>query len=139
METFVKVQLADRKVASALKPVPVSYQKMVLVCTHASRDKRCGRAGPQVGSVPLLCRLSVCERFSSVLAVGFEHTPDTKVRGGFGSIAGLRSRLHFFYLTAWALSQQQSYQNINQLYFVAIIAEKYHGVFQTRTILFQLS
>lgn len=48
LQTFVKVQLADRKVATELKPVPVSYEKMVLVCTHASRDKRCGRAGPQV-------------------------------------------------------------------------------------------
>ena len=48
LEQFVKVQLADGQVASALRPVPVPYQKMVLVCTHMSRDKRCGRAGPQV-------------------------------------------------------------------------------------------
>ncbi|CAM9451383.1 unnamed protein product, partial [Laminaria digitata] len=48
LEQFVKVQLVDGQVASALRPVPVSYQKMVLVCTHMSRDKRCGRAGPQV-------------------------------------------------------------------------------------------
>ena len=44
----VKVQLVDGQVASGLRPVPVPYQKMVLVCTHMSRDKRCGRAGPQV-------------------------------------------------------------------------------------------
>lgn len=45
---FVKVQLADRQVATELKPIPVWYEKMVLVCTHGSRDKRCGRVGPQV-------------------------------------------------------------------------------------------
>lgn len=48
LEHFVKVQLVDGLVVSELKPVPVPYGKMVLVCTHMSRDKRCGRAGPQV-------------------------------------------------------------------------------------------
>ncbi len=48
LEHFLNVQLLDGQVASKLQPVPVSYKKMVLVCTHMSRDKRCGRAGPQV-------------------------------------------------------------------------------------------
>eukprot|EP00752_Nemacystus_decipiens_P010403 g9270.t1 len=48
LEHFLKVQLMDGVVATQLKPVPVPYKKMVLVCTHMSRDKRCGRAGPQV-------------------------------------------------------------------------------------------
>lgn len=48
LQMFVKVQLADRQVATDLKPVPVWYERMVLVCTHGSRDKRCGRVGPQV-------------------------------------------------------------------------------------------
>lgn len=48
LERFVKVQLVDGLVARELKPVAVPYDKMVLVCTHMSRDKRCGRAGPQV-------------------------------------------------------------------------------------------
>ncbi|CAN0277527.1 unnamed protein product, partial [Hapterophycus canaliculatus] len=48
LEQFVRVQLMDGEVATQLQPVPISYRKMVLVCTHMSRDKRCGRAGPQV-------------------------------------------------------------------------------------------
>lgn len=48
LQMFVKVQLDERRVATELKPVPVWYDKMVLVCTHGSRDKRCGRVGPQV-------------------------------------------------------------------------------------------
>jgi len=28
--------------------IPVPWTKLILVCTHANRDKRCGRAGPQV-------------------------------------------------------------------------------------------
>jgi len=27
---------------------PLPFEKLVLVCTHGSRDKRCGRAGPQI-------------------------------------------------------------------------------------------
>eukprot|EP00903_Cladosiphon_okamuranus_P008464 g8132.t1 len=48
LEHFLKVQLMEGRVATQLHPVPVAYKKMVLVCTHMSRDKRCGRAGPQV-------------------------------------------------------------------------------------------
>ncbi|CAM9687696.1 unnamed protein product [Ectocarpus sp. 4 AP-2014] len=48
LEQFFNVQLINGAVATQLKPVPVPYKKMVLVCTHMSRDKRCGRAGPQV-------------------------------------------------------------------------------------------
>lgn len=48
LNTFVKIQLIEQRVATELKPIHVPYQKMVLVCTHGSRDKRCGRAGPQV-------------------------------------------------------------------------------------------
>ncbi|CAM9191113.1 unnamed protein product [Choristocarpus tenellus] len=48
LEEFVKVQLVEGKVNKAMEPRPVPFSKMVLVCVHGSRDKRCGRAGPQV-------------------------------------------------------------------------------------------
>jgi len=31
-----------------IKQVPLTFKRLVLVCTHANRDKRCGRIGPQV-------------------------------------------------------------------------------------------
>lgn len=37
---------ADRLQQFRARPVP--FQRLVLVCTHGNRDKRCGRAGPQV-------------------------------------------------------------------------------------------
>lgn len=32
----------------ALQPREVPFKNLVIVCTHAERDKRCGRAGPQI-------------------------------------------------------------------------------------------
>jgi len=31
-----------------IKQVPLTFKRLVLVCTHMTRDKRCGRIGPQV-------------------------------------------------------------------------------------------
>lgn len=59
LEQFVRVQLMDGQVATELQPVSVSYKKMVLVCTHMSRDKRCGRAGPQVTYFFASCVLEI--------------------------------------------------------------------------------
>lgn len=72
LNTFVKVQLTEQRVAKELNPVPVSYKKMVLVCTHGSRDKRCGRAGPQVGAAPkrLLLLVLLLRRGQGVKAAG---------------------------------------------------------------------
>lgn len=39
-------QLEDTGSGAAVSPVP--WRKLILVCTHGNRDKRCGRAGPQV-------------------------------------------------------------------------------------------
>jgi len=33
---------------SVFKDEPVSFEHLVLVCAHANRDKRCGRAGPAI-------------------------------------------------------------------------------------------
>lgn len=33
---------------SAFRPRPLGYDHLILVCTHKSRDKRCGRIGPEV-------------------------------------------------------------------------------------------
>lgn len=41
----------DRKQHNFLqmaRVIPVIWRKLILVCVHNSRDKRCGRAGPQV-------------------------------------------------------------------------------------------
>jgi len=45
---FVEDQLVKGKVSTRLKSIPLGGRYHVLVCTHASRDKRCGRSGPQV-------------------------------------------------------------------------------------------
>jgi len=45
---FVEDQLVKGTVSARLKSVSVKGRYHVLVCTHASRDKRCGRSGPQV-------------------------------------------------------------------------------------------
>lgn len=45
---FTEDQLVKGKVSTRLKSVSVSGRYHVLVCTHASRDRRCGRSGPQI-------------------------------------------------------------------------------------------
>ncbi|CAM9354133.1 unnamed protein product [Discosporangium mesarthrocarpum] len=48
LEAFVQAQLVEGRVDDALQPRPTPFAQLVLVCTHGSRDKRCGRVGPQV-------------------------------------------------------------------------------------------
>lgn len=45
---FVEWQVVQGKVCPTLKTEPIGIKHLVLVCTHDSRDKRCGRIGPQV-------------------------------------------------------------------------------------------
>jgi len=45
---LAKEHAAGGKIASSLNHVNVEDQFIVLVCTHGTRDKRCGRSGPQV-------------------------------------------------------------------------------------------
>mmetsp|Transcript_8836 Transcript_8836/g.10994 ORF Transcript_8836/g.10994 Transcript_8836/m.10994 type:complete len:327 (-) Transcript_8836:137-1117(-) len=48
ISAFVQQQLVKGEVCEALSPLPVQYKHLILVCTHAQRDRRCGRAGPQI-------------------------------------------------------------------------------------------
>mmetsp|Transcript_31952 Transcript_31952/g.52088 ORF Transcript_31952/g.52088 Transcript_31952/m.52088 type:complete len:197 (+) Transcript_31952:502-1092(+) len=48
LDLFVREQLVARRPAAALRPSPIGWRRLILVCTHAARDKRCGRAGPQI-------------------------------------------------------------------------------------------
>eukprot|EP01117_Protostelium_nocturnum_P004573 TRINITY_DN1648_c0_g1_i4.p1 TRINITY_DN1648_c0_g1~~TRINITY_DN1648_c0_g1_i4.p1 ORF type:complete len:264 (+),score=69.67 TRINITY_DN1648_c0_g1_i4:213-1004(+) len=48
LELFVKKQVEEGVVCTELKSEPVTWGHLVLVCTHGTRDKRCGRIGPQV-------------------------------------------------------------------------------------------
>eukprot|EP00013_Stygamoeba_regulata_P015045 CAMPEP_0177681822 /NCGR_PEP_ID=MMETSP0447-20121125/30928_1 /TAXON_ID=0 /ORGANISM="Stygamoeba regulata, Strain BSH-02190019" /LENGTH=312 /DNA_ID=CAMNT_0019191279 /DNA_START=161 /DNA_END=1096 /DNA_ORIENTATION=- len=50
LDDFVKGQVVEGRVVQDLKPAPLQFKRMVLVCTHGARDKRCGRIGPQVKS-----------------------------------------------------------------------------------------
>lgn len=45
---FVEDQLVKGKVSDRLKHISLHGKLHALVCTHATRDKRCGRSGPQV-------------------------------------------------------------------------------------------
>eukprot|EP01102_Stenamoeba_stenopodia_P002170 TRINITY_DN1194_c0_g1_i1.p1 TRINITY_DN1194_c0_g1~~TRINITY_DN1194_c0_g1_i1.p1 ORF type:complete len:295 (-),score=80.99 TRINITY_DN1194_c0_g1_i1:130-972(-) len=47
---FFKTQVIEGKVYEGLPHHPIEYKHLVLICTHATRDKRCGRIGPQLVS-----------------------------------------------------------------------------------------
>jgi len=46
--TFVYTGVIMEENNAFFQSSPVPFGKIILVCCHASRDKRCGRAGPQV-------------------------------------------------------------------------------------------
>jgi hypothetical protein len=46
--SFIRSLASKTPFSSAPAPVPVPWSNLVLVCAHAARDNRCGRAGPQV-------------------------------------------------------------------------------------------
>jgi hypothetical protein len=47
IHTLARVALGvDPASESGLRSDPVPYRKLVLVCSHMARDKRCGKAGP---------------------------------------------------------------------------------------------
>jgi len=35
-------------VCESIPHIPINYEKLVLICTHETRDKRCGRIGPKL-------------------------------------------------------------------------------------------
>jgi len=45
---LVNDHIVGGKISDAVKHVSVDGMHLVLVCTHGTRDKRCGRSGPQV-------------------------------------------------------------------------------------------
>lgn len=45
---FLEDQIVKGEVSTRLKHISVSGKYHVLVCTHGNRDRKCGRAGPQV-------------------------------------------------------------------------------------------
>jgi len=45
---FIQDQFVEGRISESLKHISVDDLYLVLVCTHGYRDKRCGRAGPQV-------------------------------------------------------------------------------------------
>jgi Sucrase/ferredoxin-like len=54
LQSFVQTVLVAAVTAAAdvqLPVRPVPWRNLVLVCTHANRDKRCGKAGPQVSFI----------------------------------------------------------------------------------------
>jgi Sucrase/ferredoxin-like len=56
----------DVQTAEVDLPVrPVQWRNLVLVCTHGNRDKRCGKAGPQVSSRPFL--------YNSIIIMHHDH------------------------------------------------------------------
>eukprot|EP00004_Rigifila_ramosa_P017728 TRINITY_DN4342_c0_g1_i3.p3 TRINITY_DN4342_c0_g1~~TRINITY_DN4342_c0_g1_i3.p3 ORF type:complete len:179 (+),score=42.68 TRINITY_DN4342_c0_g1_i3:37-537(+) len=50
LETVIRVHLLGGTVAAELGPESVSNRLFFFVCTHASRDDRCGRTGPTVAA-----------------------------------------------------------------------------------------
>jgi len=48
LSSFVNDQIRNGIICSSIKHERLPFERLVLVCTHNSRDKRCGRAGPQI-------------------------------------------------------------------------------------------
>jgi hypothetical protein len=61
--SFVKSQLIDEKLDNnSFKYEKLPFKRLVLVCTHMARDKRCGKIGPMV--IKLLSEILQKKKYS---------------------------------------------------------------------------